>query len=430
MSHRHIGLWAAILLSLNIMVGAGAFVNLSTLTKLAGPWGFLGYLFGAIILLPVVISLATLASLHAVAGGLLVYGKEYLHPIAGFISSWSYFLGKCVAVALFADAFINPFYLNYAFMQGLPKLVWMSGFLLFLALVNIGGVRLSGRIQWLFTGIKVVPIVAVIASAVMRGGWGSGGLWAFNGGYDIAGLIPVALFALSGFEVICNLGHQIIEPQRNALRIALASSLFVALLYMALQLAAFALAGTALTGPHYLTILGFSLYKPFSALGFMLNDLIYAIIFSSAFNIMINSSWNLYAIAQDRFFPASAYLTRCTLGGVPWVAHLLSITLSIVILMVTTDLVALQNISVLGTIVAYFISTLSALVAFYRNPIIAWAIPAAGLFSCAYVLNLCITNLMASGLSAPVLAIFSVGLVMAVSRFVARRMSQYTYKNN
>ena len=55
-------------------IGAGAFVNIASLTQLAGSYGFISYIFGTLILLPVIINLATLASIHAVAGGLLTYG--------------------------------------------------------------------------------------------------------------------------------------------------------------------------------------------------------------------------------------------------------------------------------------------------------------------------------------------------------------------
>lgn len=422
MSHHQISPWRAILLSVNVMVGGGVFVNLPTLAKLAGPWGFLGYFFGALILLPVIISLATLASLHAVAGGLFVYGKEYLHPIAGFISSWAYFLGKCVTVAIFANAFVLPFYASHLGMQVVPQLLWTAGLLLLLIALNNLGVHLGGRIQWLFAAIKLLPVFAVIVSGIIRGGWSSGSLWSSYGAPAVAPLIPVALFALSGFEIICTLGHQIQDPRKNALRIVLGSSLFVMVLYVLFQISAFILAGAGLQEVNCLAVLGSSLPVPFKAMGFLLDDVVYAVLFSAVFNVLINNAWNLYAIARERFFLGSSFITRCSSIGVPWVAQLIAATLSVIILAITTDFIALQNMSVLGTVMAYFISTLAALVAFSRNKVLSWIIPLIGLGSCFYVLGLCLQRLVASGLSTPFMVLFLLGLAMAVSQFVVAKI--------
>ena len=410
----------AVLLTMNLMIGAGVFVNLSTLTKLAGPYGFLGYLLGELVLLPVVISLSTLASIHAVAGGLFVYGKEYLHPFAGFLSSWSYFLGKCVSAALLSNALVSALYAAYPCMKVIPQLGWCCGFMLTLVCLNVLGVHVGGRVQWIFTVFKAVPMLAVIVSAIIRGGWSNGGLWVTDGAPQFLQLVPVALFALSGFEVICTIGHLVENPRKNAVRVAVGSSLVVTLIYVVFQFSAYVHTGLALCSPAYLAILGSTLVPPFKTIGFMINDFIYAAMVSAVFNLLANNAWNMFAMARDGFFPASGLLTRCSASGVPWVALLVEASLSLVILILTTDLIALQNMSVLGTVASYFISTLAALVAFYRNRVISWLIPLAGLMSCAYVLVLCYQRLMISGLSGSFMIIFLAGLMAAGVQVVMR----------
>ena len=95
-----ISLFAAILITVNTMLGSGIFINPAPLAKIAGSFGFLGYFVSMIILIPIVLSIAELAKLHPTSGGLYVYSEKYINPLAGFISGWGYFLGKATAAAL------------------------------------------------------------------------------------------------------------------------------------------------------------------------------------------------------------------------------------------------------------------------------------------------------------------------------------------
>ena len=119
-SKHKMSLLSAILININIIAGAGLFLNIRVLTKLASAWGFLGYAAGTIILLPFVYSIGKLAQLHPVSGGLYAYPREYLSPFIGFTSAWSYFVGKSVSAAFLSFAFAQflhahiPFLSNYS----------------------------------------------------------------------------------------------------------------------------------------------------------------------------------------------------------------------------------------------------------------------------------------------------------------------------
>ena len=67
----------AVLICINSIIGAGLFINPRPLTQFAGPYGFLVYMLGALLLTPLVLSVAELAKLHPVAGGLYVYSKTH-----------------------------------------------------------------------------------------------------------------------------------------------------------------------------------------------------------------------------------------------------------------------------------------------------------------------------------------------------------------
>ena len=191
---NQISLLTAILININIMLGAGLFINPKPLTQLAGPFGFIGYVLGALVLLPIVLSLAELAKYHPTAGGLYVYSKTYINNGVGFLSGWSYFLGKTSSAAVLANTLISFFYKDFVCLQKLPILFWDACLILLLIGINILGVRLGGKIQYIFTTLKAVPVMFVIFS----------GFYFFNINFfsnlsseklDILGTIPIALFA-------------------------------------------------------------------------------------------------------------------------------------------------------------------------------------------------------------------------------------------
>ena len=89
----------AILINLNIMLGAGIFINTDLLAKRSGALGFLMYPLIAIIMLPLIISIAKLVNIYP-DDGFYGYGARAIHPIIGFFSSWSYFVGKLASATL------------------------------------------------------------------------------------------------------------------------------------------------------------------------------------------------------------------------------------------------------------------------------------------------------------------------------------------
>ncbi|MCK4499074.1 amino acid permease [Candidatus Babeliales bacterium] len=413
---RNVSLLKACLIVTNLMVGAGVFINIKPLTAYAGPWGFLGYLIGVVIFLPVIISLSTLASIHAVAGGLLVYGKEYLHSAAGFLSAWSYFVGKSVSAALLSYVLIAPLYMNWPAVHFVPQWVWTYGFMVFIVLLNIVGVRLGGHIQWLFTAIKIVPFVAVISAGAMRGGWAAGGLWSMSYTPDIISIVPIALFALSGFEVICSIGHMIKNPERNARIASIGTALVVAAVYGLFQFCTYVLAGDGLA--MAIKPLEYIAAHLPNGIGNIIDDFMLASVFSGAFSIITNNCWNLYALAKEDYFPGSKFLTRLTGTGVPWLASFVQVAVACVILSISVDQISLQNMSVFAMVLAFWISTIAAFVAFWKNPKISWIIPAIGIVTCAYILFLCFQRLIEFGVSISFLSVYLFGVVVALAKYL------------
>ena len=126
MNEYKLSLPTAILINVNIMLGAGIFINTPTLAQRAGLLGAFMYLLVGILMLPLILSIAQLLRLHP-AGGFYAFGQKEVNPFIGFLSGWSYFTAKLascmvmihVSVTLIQNIFpllnsVHPFALDLA----------------------------------------------------------------------------------------------------------------------------------------------------------------------------------------------------------------------------------------------------------------------------------------------------------------------------
>src|SRR6476620_3392969 len=98
-NEHQLSLTTAILININIMLGAGIFINTSTLAGRAGMLSGSMYLLVGLLMLPLILSIAQLLRLHP-AGGFYAFAKNEVNPFVGFLSGWSYFTSKLASCML------------------------------------------------------------------------------------------------------------------------------------------------------------------------------------------------------------------------------------------------------------------------------------------------------------------------------------------
>ncbi len=197
---KKIGLLFAILINVNIIIGAGVFLNIKPLSFISGSVSSLVYILSGLILFPLVFSLAKLGQLYPTSGGLYVYSKNHLGKFFGFISGWSYFVGKTVSAAFLVYAFSNFFHQRLYFLRSVPIIFICSIVILFIAIINIIGAQVGGKIQFFFIFTKLVPIFFVIffgITIITPGNYYS----LHKPMVSLFGAIPIAIYALLGFEI-------------------------------------------------------------------------------------------------------------------------------------------------------------------------------------------------------------------------------------
>lgn len=154
------------------VIGSGIFLTPSIIAKaLPSPmWILLVWIAGGIMALTGALTFAELGGMMPKAGGVYVYLTETYGKLVGFLYGWAYFLvvntgGMAALAVAFATYFgyfvpLNP--------MGL-KVVAIVG-IIFLTILNVGGVKAGAIFSDLFTVLKLVGIVGLIIVGL---GWGS-----------------------------------------------------------------------------------------------------------------------------------------------------------------------------------------------------------------------------------------------------------------
>ncbi len=432
MSKHKLSLGTAILVNVNIMMGAGLFLNTVVLSQRAGMLGCFSYILIGLLLLPLIASITTLISMHP-DGGFYTFGAKEINPFAGFFSSWSYFVGKLASATLMIHTSV------LLVQQILPVLQNISPFALdFLiigafVLLNMLNTQTGASIQRWFMGLKLIPIFFTIFA----------GLFLISGSNftsinyiweGIPSTIALVLFATTGFEATCSLSSQIKNAAKNGPRAIFISYGIVILTATLFQFMLYASVGSQLaTQATYLgtfpTLLA-KLFPTFPLLAKKIEILLYLAIASSAlggaYGIMYSNTWNLYTLAQNKHLIKSSYFEKLNKYFIPFACVIAEGFVCVLYLLIArADQLSLQQIGALGCVIAYTVSVLSLLTAKIKNKEtpVRWWIPILGILNCALLIGFCIYNFTLSGIT-PLYSFFALLLFGVAIYFYSKLSNQ------
>jgi AAT family amino acid transporter len=198
------------MIALGGAIGTGLFLGSAIPVRAAGPGVILSYGMGALITVLLMWALAEMAVAHPVAGSFGVYAEIYLHPWAGFVMRYSYWLAQVVAIG--SEVVAASIYCRYWY-PGVPGWIWIVGFSVSLVYVNARSVANFGAFEYWFAMIKVVTIVLflILGAALILGvGFPRTGFSNYTGhggflphGWVGVGLgVAMAIFSYLGTEIV------------------------------------------------------------------------------------------------------------------------------------------------------------------------------------------------------------------------------------
>ena len=195
-----IGLW---LLVINGMIGAGIFGVPAEAARLAGtfsPWVFV---ICAVLVLPIMLCFAELASYFSVTGGPVLYAGTAFGPIAGFQAGWAFYVARLTAFAANLNLLVNSVaYLWAGAAEPFIRAVFLLVICALMALVNIMGAQDAMRSLGVLTTLKFLPLIALVALGLLQ--LDPASLLPTAGSIpasaDLGAAVLLAIYAYVGFE--------------------------------------------------------------------------------------------------------------------------------------------------------------------------------------------------------------------------------------
>ncbi|MEH7356740.1 alanine permease AlaP [Neobacillus drentensis] len=224
LEERHITL-----MSLGAAIGVGLFLGSASAIKMAGPGILMGYAVSGLIMFFIMRALGEMAIQKPVAGSFSKYARDYLGPLAGYITGWNYWF--LWVVTCMAEITAVGIYMEYWF-PNVPRWIWALAALVIMAAVNFLAVKAYGELEFWFALIKIITIIAMIAIGVgmIFFGFGNGGIaTGIKNLWDHGGFLPngikgvllslqMVMFAYLGIEMIGVTAGEVKNPEKSLSR--------------------------------------------------------------------------------------------------------------------------------------------------------------------------------------------------------------------
>jgi aromatic amino acid transport protein AroP len=219
LSNRHIQL-----IALGGASGTGLFLGISQSIKLAGPSVILGYAIAGFIAFLMMRQLGEMVVQEPVSGSFSHFAYKYWGSFAGFMSGWNYWVLNILVCM--AELSAIGLYIQYWWPE-IPT--WASALVFFLLIngINLLHVKLFGEMEFWFSIVKILAILAMIGFGSYLLATGTAGpqagisnLWALGGffPFGVEGLVmamAVIIFAFGGIELFGITAAEARDPDKT-----------------------------------------------------------------------------------------------------------------------------------------------------------------------------------------------------------------------
>lgn len=225
------GLTLATLLTLvtGAMVGMAWAVLINVFLDRAGPAVIISLLVASILTLFVGLCFAELCSAMPYAGGAYIYIRRGLGKFTGFIAGW--LLVLAYAAMMPGECIILGKLVNGIFPSLDQSIVGASVAIIF-TIINLLGIRFSGITQFMLTLILFAGIIIFIIFGIPKIDINNFTPFFGRGVSGIFLMIPIAMLAFMGYDVLPQAAEEVKAPIRKLVFIIPISIFFVAFIYI------------------------------------------------------------------------------------------------------------------------------------------------------------------------------------------------------
>ncbi|MFJ7746360.1 amino acid permease [Peribacillus sp. NPDC097295] len=220
LKNRHVQL-----IAIGGTIGTGLFLGSGKAIQLAGPSIIFSYLLIGISLFFVMRALGELLLSNAGYTSFTEFATEYIGPWAGYVTGWTYWF--CWIMTAMADIIAVGVYMQYWF--DIPQWIPALSCLVILLGLNLLTVKLFGELEFWFSLIKVITIVALIIVGIvllvigfqtetgtvsLNNLWSHGGMFP-NGVSGFLLSLQLVVFSFVGVELIGVTAAETANPKKN-----------------------------------------------------------------------------------------------------------------------------------------------------------------------------------------------------------------------
>jgi APA family basic amino acid/polyamine antiporter len=231
---RELGLREAVAIGVGGTVGGGIFVLVGVAAGLAGPAALLAFLLAFGACMAIALPYAELACRLPLAGGGYAFARRVLGHHWGFLMGWGY-----GGAYVFVSGFVTLGFGGYlAAVTGLPAVAGAVVLVAACTVLNLLGVKVSGRAQALVVLVAITGLAALVL-------WGLPAVrldrlrpFAPEGPHGVFQAALVAFLSLGGFDMVAAAGEEVRQPERNLPRAILLTLVGVVGVYLLVALVA------------------------------------------------------------------------------------------------------------------------------------------------------------------------------------------------
>lgn len=364
-----ISFWSAVLMSINIIVGAGILFYPKNMAAAAGSLSFLGWPLVGLMLFPIILCIVQATQIFPGEGGFYNYCASGINQTAGFIAQWAYLLGYIGTAATMTTVLRENLISQTGFVFAIQHpFIFNALVIAFFSVLNLMSIQLISKIQSITTLIKMIPLFLVIV--VMAFYWNSSITYATS---DLSGLgltIPFAIFGYWGFEACCSLGHLLEGGPRQVGKVILTAFFITVTLYTLFHLGVIHIMGvSALTARGPIAFPEFMGLSPQVA-SIIATGITWAMLLSfanSIFGVSLGNITIMYLLAQRKLIAGSHMLSTTNRFHQPSFAALVHGIVVWSMLCIVSQINGLTALTNLGVSTAFVFTLVALLLTNYKQ---------------------------------------------------------------
>ena len=302
---RAIGTWALAAGVINVTVGGGIFRLPADVAGALGAAAPLAYVVCAIAMGLIVLCFAEAGSRVSLTGGPYAYVELAFGPYVGFLTGVLIWLLGTTAVAAVSTVYAtNAAKLFPVFEQPTMRALLLIATFATVATVNVLGVKQGSRLNGIATVAKLLPLILLVVCGVFFVDRSNLAIATAPAIGDVTRASIVLIFAFSGVESALVPSGEVKDPARTVPRAIFVAMLTITFLYIAIQLVAQGVLGSALaTSTTPLADAAGAVLGPWGRILLLSAVVISTFGYLSGMTLAIPRA--LYAFGRDGFLPAA-----------------------------------------------------------------------------------------------------------------------------